>query len=379
MEKNKRGGEYNRTMTTFGIMVLTPFNDIKTGVLYKIGEIMEADTEERAENIIKQRLGVLVYSRHDAKKGKSVLIHHTELYKIGGIETAAQHISRAFADYNITFVVGKNADTTQVLELSKRHSVILDNDKRRYTADVLILMNYDGAQKIINRVDAPKVYQFVHADWENLLKLGTFKNFRLQIHPRVDKVLAVSETAQKGLKTAFGIDSVVVPNVLCPVEKERLVFLVLSRATNEKGIETMLDMFDRFEAAGKDFVVFLCSPIEQAVKPIQDRIRESRHIFILPASPYNQDLLKGADFLIQLSHNESYCYSVREALQRKVPCIVSDIPELAKLIRDGENGYVLKPDLSNLDIDKIFNKKLKLKAFKENISPLWEKVLEGEL
>ena len=82
--------------------------------------------------------------------------------------------------------------------------------------------------------------------------------------------------------------------------------------------------------------------------------------------------------LIQLSKNESYCYSVREALQAGVPCLVSDIPELRKLIKDGENGYVYHEDM---DIEKIFNKSLKdkMKKYDEEVSPLWEKVLKGEL
>lgn len=363
----------------YKIQALLPFYDVKFGVNRNIGEIVEVDSEERIEKILKLKLGELVSVYHENKKGKRVIIHHTELYRIGGIETAARQISKAFPDYDITFVVGKNADQTQILELSKRHSVIIDNGVDNYKADVLILMNYDSAQIIINRVKADKVYQFVHADWEQLLKLGTFRDFKLPIHSRVNKVLAVSETAQAGLKRAFGIESEIVPNILNPIKEKRPIFLVLCRATNEKGIDKMLDMFDKFEQAGKDFVVFLCSPIIQAEKPIQDRIKANRHILLIPPSPYNQELLRSADFLVQLSHNESYCYSVREALQLKVPCIVSDIPELAKLIQDGENGYVLKRDLSNLDIDKIFNKKLTLKPYEEEISPLWEKVLEGEL
>lgn len=363
----------------YGIRVLVPFDDIETGVKHNIGEVCEIKSESRVHNIFRLGFGELVYTRHEPKGGKRVLIHHTELYKIGGIETAARQISRAFPEHDITFVVGRNADRQQVLELSKRHSVIIDDGVRTYEADVLLLMNYDSAEKIINRVVAPKVYQFVHADWQGLIDIGAFPGFSMKIHQRVNKVLAVSETSQKGLKTAFGIESTVVPNILGPLEKPPLVFLVLTRATSEKGIDKMLDMFDRFEAAGKSFVVFLCSPMEQAIPAIKDRVTRTSYVLTLPALPQSQALLRAADFLVQMSNNESYCYSVREALQMKVPCIVSDIPELRKLIRDGQNGYVIKNDLSNLDVDKIFNKKLKLKEYKEEIDPLWDKVLEGEL
>lgn len=364
----------------YGIRALLPFYDIKRGVTTKIGEIVEVEEKNRLDDILERKLGEFVFAKHKNKKGKNVLIHHTEFYKIGGIETASQQISKAFPDYDITFVVGRNADRTQVLELSKRHSVIIDNGVDNYKADVLLLMNYDSAQSVINRVQADKVYQFVHADWVSLLRLGTFRGgFRLPIHERVNKVLAVSETARAGLKRAFGIESEVVPNILTPIKQERPIFLYLGRATNEKGIDVMLDMFDRFRAAGKEFVVFMATALEQAVQPTRDRIKAADYILQIPPSIYAQELMRSADFLVQLSDQESYCYSVREALQVKTPCIVSDIPELRKLIRDGENGYVIKKDLSNLDVEKIFTKKLKLTAYTEEIDPIWEKVLEGEL
>lgn len=365
-------------MPRYSLRVLKHFTDIETGRQVKPCDIVETTSEQRMKNIVKRKLGEVVGVRYDDKHGKRVLVHHTVIFRVGGIETAARQLSKAFPNCDITFCV-KNADPAQVMELVKRHSVIIDNGVDIYDTDVLILMNYDSAQNIIKRVTAKKVYQFCHADWQGLMDSGAFKNFKLQIHPRVDKVLAVSETAQRGLKTAFGIDSVIVPNILCKPERERLVFLFMSRATIEKGVDRLLDLVDRFNAAGKDFVVFFCSPLEQAQKAIQDRVKATANIFVLPASPYSQELLRTADYLVQLSNNESYCYSVREALQLGVPIIVSDIPELKKLVVEGKNGFVLDDDFSNLDIDKIFNNVPKPKAYSEEISPLWPQILKGEL
>lgn len=367
-------------MALYGLRVLLPFFDIEAQKDRQYGEIVETHSLSRVNNILQQGLGELLFCKQEkTTTTKSILIHHTELYKVGGIETAAKNISMAFPNYDITFVVGRHANMTQIMELSKRHKVIIDNEVDKFKADILILMNYDSAQHIINRVEADKVYQFCHADWQGLKDSGSFKNYILEIHPRVDKVLAVSETAQKGLKTAFNIDSIVVPNIFYPAESKRLVFMCLSRATNEKGIDRLLELVDRFKNAGKDFVVFLCSPLEQAERTIQERIKASPNIVVLPALPCCQELLRSATYLVQLSTHESYCYSVREALARQVPCLVSRIPELEKLIKDGENGYVLNHDLSNLDIDKIFNKIPKPKPYSEPVPEIWYKVLEGEL
>ena len=59
--------------------------------------------------------------------------------------------------------------------------------------------------------------------------------------------------------------------------------------------------------------------------------------------------------------------------------IGSKIPEIEKVVKDGVNGYLLNDDLSNLDIDKIFDKIPRPNGYTEKISPEWQKVLKGEL
>lgn len=365
-------------MPIYKLEVLIRFNDIETGKMRERGEIVETTSGARAQNIIAQQLGELIEVSHN-KTGKRILIHQNLLYKIGGIETANRQLARAFADYNIAFIFGKVADMRQALKLAETCDVIIDRKDRHYEADVLILSNYDSAPTIINRVKAPKVYQQIHADFNGLTSMQEWRHFKWRPHERVDKVLAVSDTAQKGLKDALGVDSVVVPNVLMPIIGHRMVFLVLSRASREKGIERVLDLVDRFNAASKDFVLFLCSTIEALPKQYRDRIEKCPQILLIPPSIYSQELLRSADYLVQLSLNESYCYSVREALQLRVPVICSDIPEFRKLVKDGKNGYILDDDLSKLNINAIFNKKPRPTAYSETIDANWYKVLKGEL
>lgn len=368
-------------MPTFKLRALTSFTDAATGEQVNTYQMVETESIDRAIKIINLGLGEFVEAHHE-KQGKRVMIHQNFLYKIGGIETANRHLAQAFANYNITFVFGSlcgKPDLRQMLELAKTCSVIVDDGKRKYETDVLIFANYDSAPKIIDRVKADKIYQQIHADFENLTKRGGWQYFKWVPHPMINKILTVSETAQVALKNKWGYESVVVPNVLTPVDDQRLVFLVLSRATSEKGIERVLELCDRFNAAAKDFVIFLASTIENTEAGLKDEIARRNRIVLVEPSMYSIELLRAADYLIQLSHSESYCYSVREALQRQVPVIGSDIPEFKKLIKNGQNGYILNADLSNLDIDAIFNNKLKFKPYSEDIPAIWHKVLNGEL
>lgn len=356
------------------IRVLHEFSDRETGNTVKVGSLFETDDYERVRNIIRLRLGEFAGVKHPRRKGNRIMIHQKYCYKIGGIETANMAIAKAFRDRNIVFVFG-SGDSDQIMSLGKYHDVIIDDGHQTYDADVCIFTNYDSAPAIMDRVHARKIYQQIHADFYALKQMPQWRNFAWEPNPRTSAILSVSETAQKGLQRAFQLDSIVVPNILSKRDSRPIVFMSLTRATPEKGVDKLVALLRRFDEANKDYVLFLCSSIEQGEDSDQLYLRENPRVIAVQPTPHAQELLRAADYLIQLSYNESYCYSVREALQIGVPCIVSDIPELRKLIQDGKNGYIYH---DGDDIEPFF-KRLTPKPRDEEISPLWEKVLDGKL
>ena len=363
----------------YRINVITDFTDKDTGKSIHPGDIFETHDAERAKDIIvNKKLGSLGGVIHPNRKGNRILIHQKFCYKIGGIETANYNIATTFPKRNIVFVF-EEADEDQLLRLAKYHDVIIDNGTEEYECDVAIFTNYDSAPAIAKRIKARKVYQQIHADFYALKQMPEWCNFSWKPNPRIDRILTVSETAQNGLQQAFQLDSVVVPNLLPKLPKSPTkVFMALTRATPEKGVDRLVKLLKRFDEKDKDYILFLCSTIEQAKDGDQNYLADNPRVIQVSPTAFSGELLRAADYLIQLSYNESYCYSVRQALQHKVPCIVSDIPELRKLIKDGENGYIYSDDM---DIEKLFNTdlKAKMKPYEEEISPLWEKVLDGEL
>lgn len=361
-------------MATFLINVTAQFTDKETGANVPIGSTFECDDYERVKNIINLKLGTFAGVKHAKRKGNRIMIHQKFCYVIGGIETANMAIAKTFKDRNIVFVFG-SGDEDQILALGKYQDVIIDDGKRTYEADVCIFTNYDSAPAIMDRVKARKIYQQIHADFYALKQMNEWRNFSWTPNPRTSAILSVSETAQKGLQRAFQLDSIVVPNILLKRDSRPTVFMSLSRATPEKGVDKLVKLLRRFDEAGKNYVLFLCSTIDQGKDSDQVYLRENPRVITVQPTPYAQELLRAADYLIQLSYNESYCYSVREALQLGVPCIVSDIPELRKLIKSGENGYIYH---EGDDIEPFF-KKLTPKPREEEISPLWEDVLDGRL
>jgi hypothetical protein len=141
----------------------------------------------------------------------------------------------------------------------------------------------------------------------------------------------------------------------------------------------MVSMAKRLEGAGRPFIWLVCSTLCIAPKDLQKAIKSIPEMIEVEPQFYTKQLLHIADYCVQLSDTEAYCYSIHEALATGVPVIATEFDQAKKIIKDGENGYLLKFDLSNLDINKIFSKRPTGFKYEEKPSPLWKKVLDGTL
>lgn len=309
-----------------------------------------------------------------------ILIQMTYLNNIGGIETALETLVRTFKDEDITVLVNARADGAQeqIKRLERYCKVVFDNDYQTvYEADVALLFTPIMQSVPLDNIKARKIYQFVHSDIKGLMRHPQWQSFTWKPDARISKVIAVSETAQKGLKEALGVDSVIVPNIFAPRDLPT-TFLFISRATMEKGLDKALELAKRFDEAGKDYVLLIASLVDP-YGSYWPAIDDNKRIIYLNASIYNPIFYRCADYVIQMSTSESYCYTIREAMANGCAVIGSKIPEIEKVVKDGVNGYLLNDDLSNLDVDKIFDKIPRPAGYTEKISPEWQKVLRGEL
>lgn len=332
-----------------------------------------------ASNLVQAKQATLESVEHE-KPGKRIIVQMTYLNDIGGIETAMANMSAAFPDANFCFVVNSHASNAeaQILRLAQRHDVLIDKSgNMHYNGDIALLFTPIMQSVPFERIHCPIVYQFIHSDIGKLMEMEQWHDFKWQPHPKVKKVISVSETAKESLKQALGVDSEVLANILAEPSK-RPVFLCLSRATPEKGIDRLLKMVQAFDRAGKDYVLYLCSTLDPYGQYYHE-LKNSSHVVLVEPNPYNDSLMRCADYLVQLSSCESYCYSVHQATAQGVAVIGTKIPEIEKVIKDGKNGYLLNLDMSNLDVEKIFNKIPRPKAKPEPIDSNWQKVLTGEL
>lgn len=315
---------------------------------------LEVTYDECLKLAEKHDIEILHSSPNFERKGKHVIFFQDLLYKIGGIEEFLYYMFSEFKDYNITFMYN-HADTTQLLRLAK--FVKIQKYNGSIDCDVLILNNYHTVNLLnLSKTKCKKSYLVVHADLR-----GHKGDIHFKIHPKLTGYISVSQAAHDGLKDLYGIDSKIIYNF---VSKEsnlhrRMKFITLSRATKEKGIDRILKMAKAFKRQGKSFIWLMCGTMEEQVtnKEVLDELKNMPEMIFIPPALTNQELMDFCDYVVQLSDVESYCYSLNQALARGIPVISTDYPEAYNFIRDGENGYMFNMDLTDLDVDKIFNKK----------------------
>jgi len=352
----------------YTVKVIRRFKDISTQpvALRNIGDVFDVRTPERlmelmGENSTKTKYVEFVASTKPEglkREGKKVIIHQGYLFYIGGIETFLFNLVKTYRNKNITIMCNR-IEPAQLFNLSRYADIVIDNQKS-FECDILILGNYDGST-VLNRAKAQKVYQMIHADLSGMkAHHPDYANLTWSKHPRVDKIICVSDTAAKGLRPFSKSEPEVIYNILDKdfQEEDGMVFITLSRATKEKGIHRMIKMARAFKAAHKRFIWFVCCSLTQIKDPtILREIRSIPEFVIVPPSTLNKTLIRGCDYLVQLSDTESFCYSAFEALQRGLPVILTKFPEAYNIVKEGENGYLIDMDLKNLDVDKIFNHK----------------------
>jgi hypothetical protein len=165
------------------------------------------------------------------------------------------------------------------------------------------------------------------------------------IKDQADKVIYVSRVAAD----SFGDDQgKVIHNLTDPQDVKKLLILVsASRLSYEKGGQRMLDLARLLEAKKIPYVWYCFT---------DDRLPDAPPgmVFKTPTldiKPY----IKAADFLVQLSDQESFCYSVVEAWEMGTRTITTPLPVLSELgFEEGKHGYTIPFNVKECEnIEKI--------------------------
>lgn len=258
------------------------------------------------------------------------------LNAIGGIESFFYYLAKKYQDWDIT-VYYSAGDPEQIKRLSKYIRV------RQYKGELIkcdkAFFNFN--LDIIDRVDAKEYIQIAHGDYK---AMGVKPN----IHPRITKYLGVSKQVCKTYKEVTGHDTELVYNPI-ELEKPKKVLNLISatRLTPDKGrnrIEKLGRLLDEAKI-----------PYLWTVFTDKPNVIDNPNIVYMKPRLDIIDYIANADYLVQLSDAEGYCYSVIESLIVGTPVIVTDCPVFKELgVVNSKNGFILDFDLNNVPIDKIY-------------------------
>ena len=271
-------------------------------------------------------------------KGKIVFfIGHINY--IGGVEQWIYYIIKKYInDYDIT-VLYKWCAPNQLTRLNKLVRCV------QYTNEEIecdkFIFCYD--MSITDKVKAKDYILTIHADYKA-------QKFKIDIPKQTTKIYAVSDLARQSFeeihKQQLKLLGLTIKTLYNPIkldEPKRVLNLIsATRLTPEKGAKRMEIMAKNLKALNLPFIWTIFTTLEDPSK-IDGFIYMKPRLDIL-------GYIKNADYLIQLSDTEGFAYSIVESLTLGTPVVVTDFPVAEEMgVKNGQNGYILKMDCSNIE------------------------------
>ena len=305
-------------------------------------------------------------------KKKKIILYHTNPLKFGGVDTFDYNFCKKMRDkYNILFLYKEgNLDTIKRLQ-KLNIEVEKYNKNKRYVCDICLLASAWGGypETVIARTG--RYIQMIHADYIRAKETGfVYKKWH-----KTTEYVAVGKHVTSVFKKLYPKEKVTtIYNILDDKQETHHILKLISatRVSKEKGYDRMLKLAQALKEHNIKFRWIIFTDL----KLYQQKPFDMEEIVYMKPSHDIFDYIVEADYGVQLSDTEGYCYFVNECLQYGTPVISTNYPSSYESIEDGVNGYLLDMDLSNLNINKIVNNIPKNFIYEEKCSAKdWESFL----
>jgi glycosyltransferase involved in cell wall biosynthesis len=164
----------------------------------------------------------------------------------------------------------------------------------------------------------------------------------------------------------------VIPN-FTEAEKPRRALLLVSacRLTWEKGEERIYQLAEQFRNANIPFTWLVFSG--------QNLKRVIPSVVHCPTTLDVRSYFEKADYVVQLSDIESFCYTIAEALELGTPVLTTPIAVLPEIgFQEGVNGWIVPFNIKDADVTKYYEQipeSFKKPNRNDEIVKKWRKVL----
>ena len=262
-----------------------------------------------------------------------VLLYTSYLHIIGGIETFVIHwVELMKPYYDIGVYCPKLPDEMAMRIMEK---VPLFRSEQSITCDTLIMIRM--GDHIPQNVTYSKSYRMCHA-------CRSDPGWTIRID--CDSIIHVSEASRE----SFGDDGLVIYNPVIENENRALLLVSATRIPAPDKGKNADRMLRLAQMLNDEEIPFLW--LNFSDKPLSNAPPGFVNVGCYQdLQPY----IKRADYLVQLSDQEGFGYSVAEALVSNTAVLVTNFGTVKELgVKDGENGYIIPFDL-NFDIHKLLN------------------------
>lgn len=280
-----------------------------------------------------------------------VILYHSSVSKIGGIETLDYNWIKNLSDkYDLVFMY-KDIYFEQFERISRYAKCERYDEKKAYTCDICICnSSWGGYPETVTSL-LNEYWQMIHADYKKMKETGWI----YEKWHKTTRHIAVGQNVKDTFEKEYHEKADVIYNLLDEVQITKPILKLVSatRLSAEKGYDRMVKLAHELKKAKVKFrwTIFTDLKIYNDIVPMQ-----MEEIIYMQTRYDIWDYIKEADYGVQLSDTEGNPLFVNECLQYGTPMIVTNFKSVYESVEDGVNGYILDMKLSNLDIDKIVNK-----------------------
>ena len=276
---------------------------------------------------------------------------------IGGIETYIYELAKKYHKYDIT-VMYSAGDSKQIARLRKYVKVIKVPKDIVKCKRLFIMYKCD-----LDKFEADYIIQITHADYEA-------QNLKPNLDQRINEHYAVSKSVAKTHTKISGLETKVCYNPITIDKPKRILKLIsATRLTKEKGKDRMIKLANILTNANIPFIWLVFTNDLNAI--------DNPNVIYMKPRLNIRDYIKEADYLVQLSDTEAWCYSVLESLCLGTPVITTPVECFKEMgVETGKNGYYIDFNVKDVPIDDIYNNipKFEFKAPKD----IYDKLLLKE-
>lgn len=257
---------------------------------------------------------------------------------IGGIETFFWELGQKYHDWDIT-IFYMTGNPEQINRLRKYVRVI------QYTQGMKIkcvkaFFNYN--LDIIDNVEAQEYIQIAHGDYKSM-------GIKPNDSPKLDRYLGVSKQVCSTYEEVTGHKTELTYNPFVKPKVRKVLNLIsATRLTYEKGGRRMEQLWKALEDAHIPYIWTIFTTDKPRIKSPNIRYVSPRLDVV--------NYMANNDYIVQLSDNEGYCYSVIEALSVGTQAIVTDCPVFRELGVNEKNAFILPFDMSYIPVKEIYER-----------------------